>query len=237
MKRAIINQLSQLSDRYQGYVAALNYRYMNLCVKAEEVSLLPVQVVIENELKNLEDVAYAGKKDEDDYSLYVAPKFMDDLTPLSEAVLRAHPEFIQSVITERISTGEGQKKQEVSYLKFTMPEVDDERYDVLKQGVDTFYDMCKADMTAARAAADANFAVLGVDEKPEDMDQLKKAVDEVNEMWTKKREDLRDMKLKEIEEAHNEWLANKKEELGKQKENEAAHSDKAAFSINLNQNE
>ena len=93
MKRAIFNELSKLSESQKGYVGALNYRYLNLCIKAEEASLLPVQVVVENEVRNLEDVAYAGKKEGDDYSLYVAPKFMDDLTPLSEAVLRSHPEF------------------------------------------------------------------------------------------------------------------------------------------------
>ena len=62
MKRAIINQLGQLSEQLKAYVGALNYRYLNLCVKAEEVSLLPIQVPIEDEFKNLEDVAYAGKR-------------------------------------------------------------------------------------------------------------------------------------------------------------------------------
>ena len=37
MKRAIINQLGQLSEQLKAYVGALNYRYLNLCVKAEEV--------------------------------------------------------------------------------------------------------------------------------------------------------------------------------------------------------
>ena len=68
MKRAIFNELSKLSESQKGYVGALNYRYLNLCIKAEEASLLPVQVVVENEVRNLEDVAYAGKKEGDDYS-------------------------------------------------------------------------------------------------------------------------------------------------------------------------
>ena len=91
MKRAIINQLGQLSEQMKGYVAALNYRYLNLCVKAEEASLLPIQVPIEDELKNLEDVAYAGKKDGDDYSLYVVPKFQDDMRDIAKAVFQFHP--------------------------------------------------------------------------------------------------------------------------------------------------
>ena len=55
MKRSIINKLSQLSEELKGYVGALNYRYMNLCVKAEEASMLPIQVPIEDQLKNIED--------------------------------------------------------------------------------------------------------------------------------------------------------------------------------------
>lgn len=237
MKRSIINQLNQLSDRHQGYVAALNYRYLNLCIKAEEASLLPVQVVIENEVRNIEEVAYAGKKDGDEYSLYVAPKILDDLIPLSEAVLRVHPEFKLEGIRETVDAGDGQGAQEVSYLKFTMPEVNDDRYDVLKEGVDTFYNMCKADMTAASAEAEARLAVLGIDEKPEDLDNLKKAVDEVNEMWAKKRDELRDEKLKEIEEAHAHWQAGLDEVLGKERENDAAHNDYVARSIKLNSEE
>ncbi len=237
MKRAILNELSQLSDRHQGYVAALNYRYLNLCVKAEEASLLPVQVVIEDEVRNLEDVAYAGKKEDDDYSLYVAPKFMDDLNSLSEAVLRSHPEFKQTVIEEKVRLGNGMDEQEVSYLKFTMPEVNDDRYDVLKQGVDTFYDKCKVDMMAAKTEAEAKLAILATDEKPEEVDELKEAVDEINDMWSKKRDELRDGKLQEIEDAHNMWLASQNAEKDKQKEREAAHSMEAARSIKLNQDE
>jgi hypothetical protein len=237
MKRAILNELSKLSESQKGFVAALHYRYLNLCIKAEEASLLPVQVVVENEVKNLEDVAYAGKKDDDDYSLYVAPKFMDDLTPLSEAVLRSHPEFQQTIIKEKVDLGGDDGEQEISYLKFTMPEVDDDRYDVLKQGVDTFYDKCKVEMMAAKTEAEAKFAILGTDEKPEDMDELKKSADEIDKMWTEKRDELHDEKLQEIEDAHNLWLAGKKEEKDKQQETEAAHNIDAARSFKLNQDE
>ena len=237
MKRAILNELSKLSESQKGYVGALNYRYLNLCIKAEEASLLPVQVVVENEVRNLEDVAYAGKKEGDDYSLYVAPKFMDDLTPLSEAVLRSHPEFQQTVIKEKVDLGEEQGEQEVSYLRFTMPDVDDDRYDVLKQSADTFYDKCKVEMTAAQTEAESKFALLGADEKPEELDELKKAADEINKMWSKKRDELHDGKLQEIEEAHNLWLAGKKEEKDQQQEREAAHSMDAARSFKLNQDE
>ena len=234
MKRAIINQLGQLSEQLKGYVGALNYRYLNLCVKAEEVSLLPIQVPIEDELKNLEDVAYAGKRTGDDYSLYIVPKIQDNMRDIQQAVMKFHPEFIQEVQKEKVNAGEDGGEQEVQLLRLKMPEVNDDRYDLLKQGVDTFYNMCKAEMEQAKMEADIQFATLSVDESPEDIDKLKKGVDETNDMWVKKRDQLRDDKLKEIEDAHNDWLANKQAADQKKQEDEAAKNQNAGSSMRLN---
>ena len=234
MKRAIINQFGQLSEQLKGYVAALNYRYLNLCVKAEEASLLPIQVPIEDELKNLEDVAYAGKRNGDDYSIYVIPKIQDDMRDIADAVRSYHPEFIQEIQKETVDPQDGSGEQEVQLLRLKMPEVNDDRYDVLKQGANTFYDMCKADMEKARMEADMQFAALGIDEKPEDMDKVKKGVDETCDRWTKKRDQLHDEKLKEIEDAHNDWLANKQAADQKKQEDEAAKNQNAGSSMRLN---
>ena len=234
MKRAIINQLGQLSEQLKAYVGALNYRYLNLCVKAEEASLLPIQVPIEGEPKNLEDVAYAGKRNGDDYSIYVIPKIQDDMRDIADAVRSYHPEFIQEIQKERVDPQDGSGEQEVQLLRLKMPEVNDDRYDVLKQGANTFYDMCKADMEKARMEADMQFAALGIDEKPEDMDNLKKGVDETCDRWTKKRDQLHDEKLKEIEDAHNDWLTNKQAADQKKQEDEAAKNQNAGSSMRMN---
>ena len=233
MKRAIINQLGQLSEQLKGYAAALRYRYLNLCVKAEEASLLPIQVPIEDEVKNLEDVAYAGKKDGDDYSLYIVPKFKDDIEDIAKAVMQFHPEFIQEFEKQTVDPGDGSGEQEIRLLRLKMPEVDDNRHDVLKEGADTFYKMCKAEMEKVRMEADAQFAAMGIDEKPEDMDKLKQAVEETTEMWTKKRDQLHDEKLKEIEDAHTKWIADQKAADEKKRENEAAKNQHAGSSMRL----
>ena len=115
-----------------------------------------------------------------------------------------------------------------------MPEVNDDRYDLLKQGVDTFYNMCKAEMEQVKMEADIQFATLSVDESPEDIDKLKKGVDETNDMWVKKRDQLRDDKLKEIEDAHNDWLANKQAADQKKQEDEAAKNQNAGSPMRLN---
>jgi conjugal transfer/entry exclusion protein len=72
---------------------------------------------------------------------------------------------------------------------------------------------------------------LGLEEKPEDMDNLKKAIDEVSDIWKKKRDELYDEKLKEIEEGHDKWKA---EQAGKmEKEQKAANETRVATSMRL----
>ena len=234
MKRAIINQLGQLSEQLKAYVGALNYRYLNLCVKAEEASLLPIQVPIEDEFKNLEDVAYAGKKTGDDYSLYIVPKIQDDMRDIQQAVMKFHPEFIQEVQKEKVNAGEDGGEQEVQLLRLKMPEVNDDRHDLLKQSADTFYNMCKADMEKARMEAEMQFAALGIDEKPEDMDKVKKGVDETCDRWTKKRDQLHDEKLKEIEDAHIKWQTDQQASAQKKQEEDAAHNEDVGSSMRMN---
>ena len=232
MKRAIINQLILLSEQLKGYVGALNYRYMNLCVKAEEASMLPIEIPIEDELKKMEDVAFVGKKTGDDYSLYIVPKIQDDMRDIAKTVMLYHPEFIQEIEKETVDPGDG-SQQEVQLLRLKMPEVNDDRYDLLKQSADTFYKKCKTEMEKVRMEADAQFVALGIDEKPEDMDNLKKAVEEVTDMWTKKRDQLHDEKLKEIEDAHNQWLADQQASAQKKQEDEAAKNQNAGSSMRL----
>lgn len=232
MKRSIINKLSQLSEELKGYVGALNFRYMNLCVKAEEASMLPIQVPIEDELKNIEDVGFVGKKDGDDYSIYIVPKIQDDLRDIAKAVKVAHPEFIQEIVKETVDPGDG-SSQEVSYLKLTMPEVNDDRRDVLNQSVDTFYKMCKAQMEKAKTEADVQFAALSADMSPLEVDNMKQAVDEVSDMWVKKREEIHDEKLKEIEDAYNQWLTHQQTSAQQQQEDDAAHNQNVGSSMKM----
>ena len=40
MKRSIITEFNQLQEKFMGMVSLLNYNYLNLCIKAEEASLL-----------------------------------------------------------------------------------------------------------------------------------------------------------------------------------------------------
>jgi hypothetical protein len=206
MKRALSNRYDQLYEKLKGYVAMLNFRYLNMCIKVEPASLIPVKVNIEGSEKNLEQVAMVTKKD--DYRFWILPKYDDDMKAICEGIAKVHPEFRQKEMTMKIEGLEGEgTSHDVRYLQLTMPEVDDKYYKALKDAVDVFYDQCKTLMEAAANQAKAEIAVKSVGEPKEDVDGIKKEVDKLIKSSEESRDKLRDKKLKDIEEAYKNWLA------------------------------
>ena len=152
MKREIIKEFDMLGDALNTLNAQFSYRLMNLCVKAEPVSLLSVEAMIEGESQKLEKCAQIGK--EDDYTFQIYPNYDGDIPALAKAIFMDHPEFKQELKTMQVDISEDESKpdmQDVHYIQVTMPEVDDNRYDVLKNGVNAFYEENKAQMEVVRA--------------------------------------------------------------------------------------
>ena len=208
MKRSVLHDYNQWEEKLTGYVAMLNFRFMNLCIKAEEASLLPINVTVEGMSNKLEQVALIAKKDE--YSFMVVPNIDGDLKDVAQGIAMSHPEFKQDVESLRIEAldAEGNPTEhDVPYILLTMPEVNDDRYDFLKQAVDTFYQECKVLMDKATMQARGQIAMNIIGEPEEDVDGMNKAIDKLKEDKEKQRDELRDKKLHEIEEAHNKWLA------------------------------
>ena len=236
MRRAVINEYERLGETLSNYCSVFAYRLMNLCVKAEEVSLLSVEVLIEGELQKLENCTTISKKDE--YNFMIFPTYDEDMPSLAQGLMRVHPEFkqkIESMTVEGVDINGHQEDREVRYLLVTMPDVDDDRYDVLKDGVKLCYDECKAQMDAANVKADARFATLAAGESDEDMARLKEGRDKLNEQWNGQREKVYNDKLQEIEDAHNKWLAEHNAMEQKRQEDEASHGDAAAHSMKLDE--
>lgn len=213
MKRSILIAFDKMGDSLSTLNAQFAYRLMNLCVKSEPVSLLSVNAVIEGECLRIEECAQVSK--DDDYTFKVFPNYEGDIPALSQAILKEHPEFKLEIKSEDIDSidDEGNPTVEkVPYILLTMPEVDDERYDVLKDGVKVLYDEAKVRMDAAITNADAKFATLSVGESEDDAMKLKEARDKQVKTWTEQRDKLYEDKLKEIEEAHDKWLSKQSEE-------------------------
>ena len=188
MKREIIKEFDMLGDALSTLNAQFAYRLMNLCVKAEPVSLLSIEAMIEGEPQKLEECSQIGQ--EDDYSFQVYPNYDGDIPALAQAIFKDHPEFKQ----------------------VTMPEVDDNRYDVLKNGVKGAYDENKAQMEAVSAKYDAKLAELSAGESDEDVKKLKAARDKQTKTWYEQRDAIYNDKLKQIEDAHVKWQSNQKKE-------------------------
>lgn len=207
MKRSISNQYDQLQEKLKGYVAMMNFRYINLCIKADPVSLIPVKVNVEGTEKNLEQVAMTAKKD--DYRFWIVPKYDEDKDSICKGIAKVHPEFKQKEDTLKIEgISEDGEAYDVHYIELTMPDVDDNRYNALKDAVDVVYQECKTLMEAAVSKAKAEIAFLSVGEPKEDIDGINKAVDNLNEKCEKHRDKLRDKKLQDIEDAYKKWLSN-----------------------------
>ena len=206
MKREIIKEFDMLGDALSTLNAQFSYRLMNLCVKAEPVSLLSIEAMIEGEPQKLEECARIGK--EDDYSFQIFPNYDDDISALAKAIFMDHPEFKQEMRTMQVDISEDESKpdmQDVYYIQVTMPEVDDNRYDVLKNGVKGLYEENKAQMEAVSAKYDAKLATLLDSESPEDVKKVKEARDKQTKTWYEQRDKIYNDKLQEIEDAHEKW--------------------------------
>ena len=234
MRRSIIKEFDQLGESLSNQSAQFAYRMKNLCVKAEEVALLPVEILIEGEFQKLESCATIGKKD--DYSFMVFPNYEEDLETMGKGIFRVHPEFkqkIESMQVDSVDEAGKNKSMDVHYILLTMPEVDDDRYDVLKDSVKVCYEDCKARMEVLNRKADAKFAELTIGDTDEDVKKLKAAREKLNEQWYGHRDKLYNEKLQEIEEAHNKWLAERGEEERKRMEDEASHNADVALSMRM----
>ena len=208
MRRDVLKEYELLSESLSNYNAVFGYRLKNFCVKAEEVSLLPIEVLIEGELQKLEECTTIGKPDE--YSFMIFPKYDEDMVIIGQSIVVAHPEFKQEVKSMKVDTVDEKgapTEADARYILLTMPEVDDDRYDVLKDGVKLCYDDCKAQMEAAVAKSDVKFSELLLAESDADKEKLKNGVEALKKQWNDHRDGLYEDKLKEIEDAHNKWLA------------------------------
>ena len=234
MKRSIIKEHDDLQEKLISFNAMLAYRFCNLCVKAEEVALLPIFVMIEGEDKKLEEVATLAKKD--DYTFYIIPHYEDDLQAVGKGILAVHPEFKQKLDNMEVDSADelGQERRmNIPYIVATMPEVDDNRYDVLKQGIEFFYNECKLQMDKAIATTNKKLATLLQGESKDVLESVANAIDKLKKESSEKRDKLLEDKQQEIEDAHNKWLVDKKENDQKRMEDEAAHSEKAVHTMKL----
>ena len=181
MRRSIETLIDEMKTKMSGYVVLLQYRYMNLCVKAEAAALLSITVIDEEgEEKDLEAVASAALGNEYQFEIYPNDKKMT--YAISRGIKEAHPEFKIDIRTEDDGNASEEDDDQEKVIVCTMPEVNKDRHDTLMDGVGTLYDQCKAKLDANHAIYKARLTAKLVGSSDED---IKEAEDKLEEVYSK----------------------------------------------------
>ena len=226
MNSLFIAQIEEVRQKMEGYTVLLGYRYMNLCVKAEAASLMPVTVIDEGteyDIEELADVAVANN-----YQLVVYPKYHDLLNNIIAGIAEAHPEFKMSVRKGKMTymTDEelddfkekrpGKESDNMDqfpeasldgdlsglFLLYTMPEVDKDRRDLLTTAVKSLHTECVMRIDSLYAHHADLFLSMLANTPAKEADSLKDALKRTHDEYKGQADKLRDEKLKEIDDAY-----------------------------------
>lgn len=215
MRKSIQILLGEMDAKLTGYAGMLNYRYMNLCIKAEPASLLSITVTdIEGNVYNIEEVANCMQPDK--FSFVIVPHDMEMLPFIQKGIAETHPEFKQEVITPKdedhffmSNTAEFDKER---HIVCTMPQVDNSRYETLKGAVKTLYTECVTEVDKVKGKYTQMLADKTKDLPKNEVDEAKGEYKKLTDLYDDTIKKYRDDKLKEIEESHQNWLADRAEE-------------------------
>ena len=204
-----------IKDKSESFGYLLAFRYMNLCVKAEAVALLSATILDGGVSKELEECARVGIPNAFRFEIYPLRKEL--LPAITAGIMSAHPEF-------KVSTSHPEDVEDKEYQKLVldMPEVDDDRYDVLTQGVKLLFDEYIAKLDMLKAQALGEIALHASGHSAERVDTAKKDIDEIYDDCKQHAEQIKTMKLDEIEEAHQHYLEKKQAEMDMQAESNSA---------------
>lgn len=232
MRKSIETLIDEMKTKMSGYAVLLQYRYMNLCVKAEPAALLSISVIDEEgEESDLESVASACLAN--DYQFEIYPHESKMVFAISKGIKEAHPEFKIDVKSEENSNDSGE--DENKYILCTMPEVNKDRHDTLLDGVNTLYDQCKGKLDTNHTVYKSRLTakLLGGSEE-----ETKEAEDKMEEVYNKHDEiclQFKSDKIKEIEEAYQRYLTEQANKQAEADEKAAARGENAGQAFNINQ--
>ena len=235
MRRSVYNLLREAQQKMSGFAVFMNYQFMHFGVKAEPAALLSVEVELGGESMNLEDVADVAIPEEDQFALI--PKDQDSLFAICKAVAQAHPDYKieQKSMNEEEESSEGAESEDDKYVLCTMPEVNDDRHDAGMDYVKAVYEEMTAKIEAANAAYDVKIAKQLVGAKPEEMDEAKGELKKLYDQITETCQLYREEKEKQIETAHQEYLAKKAESERAESERQAARGEDKGSKLDLSQ--
>lgn len=228
MRRSVMNLLGEAKTQMSGYVALLNYRYLNLCVKAEPAALLSVTVDADGEMLDIEKTAKArnAPNREDQFEIY--PLDSNLLFPLSKGLKTAHPEFEIEIMSI-----DGSDDEEDKYLLVTMPVVNKERRDALMNAVSALSDECKVKVDGVFHQYMAQVVDKLVGAPADEIDEAKNELDQLHDDHNKLLKEYREDKGKEIEDAYQRYLTEQQQKDIRNKEEADARGEDKRTSMRL----
>ena len=228
MKLELEMTLTEFDHVLSGYTALLNLRLMNLCVKAEAAALLAVEVPFKGEKKRIEDVAKVAIPTDEYMEIY--PLHEDLIQPIIQSVLEVHPEFKPS----RESVHIEEQDKDYRFVRFTMPEVDANRRDLLNSGVDACVSITKAQLDASKQRYMLRLTPDMQGLSDEETDEVKKQFDKYYDMNMELTNTSSDEKKKEIEDGYQRYLTKQQEKEQATQEQSAAEGEDAKKILDTN---
>lgn len=228
MINPIILQLFNTADqKMSGYASLLDYRYKNLCIKAEPLSLIPVEVDVEGTMFKMEDVADCTISAWN--QIMVIPKDEDLIVYIGHAIMQVHPEFKQKVTRHYFE----QIRKDIKVILLTMPPVDKDYRDVLNTGTDTLYDQCKIYIDKVQSEISVEITMRMAGHPKDEIDEARKKISDLHEHYCKQVDGLHDEKKKEIEDAYQKYLKEQGQDASSSDTGSPAQQPDAAFSMEL----
>lgn len=229
----IQNEYDRTLSRHVYYMA---YSFLNLCTEAEPASMLSVPIHLGGKIMHIEDVANLSIPDKD--HLCIVPKDEVYIPNLLRGVLMEHPEMKPEIMflgqDRFLAIDEVEENTDLQKMIIcTIPVVNKERYDILTDTVDVFYQKCKLDMEKLLAVYTSKQTKVLKNRPVEEMDEAKEKMDKLTDMYVKMREDIHNMKITEIEDAHKRYLEQQKEKAELIQEEIDAKGEQAGLRMNL----
>ena len=237
MRKGVKTLIDEMKGKLSGYAVLLVYRYANLCIKAEAMSLLSIYVKDEeNDEYNLDEVASAMLINE--YQFRIIPHETKMVFYICKAFQQVHPEFKQEVVsTQDSEDNEDNKNKSESQIICTMPEVNKNRHDLLMDVVDMLYKECDGQIKQTYAIYQEKLALKMVGQSEEDTNEAKESLEEVYTQHTDITKGYKEKKEKEIEDAYQKYLDEQNAKEQKQQEEAMARGEGAGQSMKFDDTE
>lgn len=226
MNSLVLSQIDDIRQQMVGYTVLLSFKYVNLCIKADAMSLLPVTVYNDGREHEIEEVASVSVAN--DYQLLVYPKYSEMLPNIIFGIGQAHPEFKMNVKRgemtvmpieeakqyreikmgaepeeiDKMTDAEPDGDPEGLFLVYTMPEINKERRDILTLAVKDLHAECVERIDSIYFRHADNIVTMLTNTPPQEAETLKNALERVYHDNKEHADKLRDEKLQEIDDAY-----------------------------------